>query len=165
MTSSSLQALWLGSDCFKSFHDPAAGLVEVVSNRPASGGHSITLGEGLILSLDEDEQVVHLSLNEDSCVDEPRAPLERPADGREATFAEAEVEPDHPVTCSFDAVRGELRVRFTDRSPDEWGRIGSNLIWLALDNEQRLAGIVVEGVSHDPGGAAQLKWLQEAGGE
>ena len=31
--------------------------------------------------------------------------------------------------------------------------------------EQRLAGIVIEGVSHDPGGAAQLTWLQEMTGE
>jgi hypothetical protein len=160
-----LQVLWSGDDRFKTYHDPDAGLVETVSNRPASGGTSLVLGEGLVLSLDEEEHVVHLSVSVEACADELVVPLERPGDERAAAFAEVEIEPELPVSCSFDPTGGVLRVQFCDRVPGEWGRIGSNLIWLALDGDQRLAGIVIEGVSHDPGGAAQLSWLQEMVGE
>ena len=160
-----VQVLWSGSDCFKAFFDPEAGLVEAVSNKLASGGTSVSLGEGLVLSFDEEEHVVHLSVAVEGCTDELEEPLERPGNERAATFAEVEVEPDVQASCSFDPAAGVLRVRFEERVAGEWGRIGSNLVWLALDGEQRLAGIVIEGISHDPGGAAQLAWLQEMAGE
>lgn len=165
MSAPEVQVLWSGSDCFKAFFDSDAGLVEAVSNRLASGGTSISLGEGLVLSFDEEEHVVHLSVAVAGCADELEEPLDRPGNERAATFAEVEVEPDVPVSCSFDPAAGVLRIRFRERVASEWGRIGANLIWLALDGEQRLAGIVIEGVSHDPGGAAQLAWLQELTGE
>lgn len=165
MTAPLVQVLWSGSDCFKAYFDPDAGLIEAVSNRPASGGTSITLGEGLILSLDEEEHVVHLSVAVAVCTEELEVPLARPGDERAASFAEVEIEPDLPASCSFDPTAGVLRVQFSERVADQWGRIGSNLIWLALDGDQRMAGIVIEGVSLDPGGAAQLTWLQESTGE
>ena len=132
---------------------------------PGSGGTSSTWGGGLVLSLDDEEHVVHLSVNVEACTDELVVPLERPGDERAAAFAEVEIEPELPVSCSFDPTGGVLKVQFSDRVPGEWGRIGSNLIWLALDGDHRLAGIVIEGVSLDPGGAAQLSWLQEMGSE
>ena len=165
LTAPIVQVLWSGGDCFKAFFDPDAGLVEAVSNRPASGGTSVSLGEVVVLSLDEEERVVHLSVGVAACTDELEQPLERPGNERAATFAEVEIEPDLPASCSFDPATGVLRIRFRERAAGEWGRIGSNLIWLALDAEQRLAGIVIEGISHDPGGAAQLIWLQEMTGE
>ncbi len=157
--------MWLGSDCFKAFFDPDAGLVEAVSNRTAIGGVSISLGEGVVISLDDEEHVVHLSVVVAACAGELEDPLDRPGDERAATFAEVEVEPDLPAACFFDPSAGVLKIQFSERVADEWGRIGSNLIWLALDQEQRLAGIVIEGVSLDPGGAAQLTWLQESTSE
>jgi hypothetical protein len=165
LTAPLVQVLWSGSDCFKAYFDPDAGLVEVVSNRPASGGVSLSLGEGLVLSLDDEEHVVHLSVAVAACADELEEPLDRPGNERAATFAEVEIEPDLPASFSFDRPAGVLRVQFRERAANQWGRIGSNLIWLALDEEQRLAGVVIEGVSLDPGGVAQLRWLQESTGE
>ena len=52
---------------------------------------------------------------------------------------------------------------FDGVEPSIWGRLGDNLIWLALDEDARLASIVVEGVSLDPGGKGQLAWLDELG--
>ena len=37
--------------------------------------------------------------------------------------------------------------------------MGKNLLWLALDNEARLAAFVLKGVARDPGGTAQAAWL------
>lgn len=153
--------LWSGSDLVKGYHDPATGWVDLVSNRPAEGGDAHTVGEGFSLARDEAGVFCHLGLDAGQAVD--AAPLERPAEAREAVDAEVEVPTDQAPRWSFDASRGSLCVAFAGVEPAIWGRIGDNLLWLALDEEGVLAGIVFEGVSRDPGGKAQATWLEEVG--
>ncbi len=166
MSPQTLQAYWSAEDSLRTFFDPQAsgtgGVVEIVSNRPASGGVSVELGKdaSIVLSLDDEEHVVHLSFHLSGCSQELTPPLRRPEQVRVANFAEVEVEPELEVECAFDATAGTVQVRFCGREQELWGRIGTSDIWLALDQDQRLAGMLIEGVVDDPGGGAQLAWLQ-----
>ena len=153
--------LWSGRDLVKGYHDPTTGWLDLVSNRPAEGGEAHTVGGGFSLARDEEGAFCHLGLDVAQAVDVP--PLQRPAEMREAVDAEVEVPTDTDPCWSFDAARGSLCVAFPGVSPQIWGRIGDNLLWLALDEEGRLAGLVFEGISRDPGGKAQATWLEEVG--
>ena len=69
--------------------------------------------------------------------------------------------PDARLVGRFDSTEGVLRLRFEGVEPMHWARLGENLIWLAIDEQTRLAAMVIEGVSRDPGGKAQNTWLTE----
>lgn len=153
--------LWKRSDQVKGYHDPTTGWLDLVSNRPAEGGDAHAVGEGFSLAREEAGVFCHLGLDVTQAVAAP--PLERPAEVREAIDAEVEVRTGAAPCWSFDGARGSLCVAFAGVMPRIWGRIGENLLWLALDEEGCLAALVFEGVSRDPGGKAQATWLEEVG--
>lgn len=152
--------LWIGDDLFKGYHDPEGGWLDLVSNRPAEGGEVFTVGEQFSLATDETGVFCHLGVDTRAAGDAP--PLTRPAHARTAVDAEVELAGGAP-RWSFDPGRGSLCVAFEGVEAAEWGRIGDNLLWLALDPDGVLAGLVFEGVSRDPGGRAQATWLEEVG--
>ena len=153
--------LWNGNDLFKGYYDPETGWLDLVSSRPAEGGQAWTVGEEFSLSVDETGAFCHLGLNIESARSE--SPLVRPAEARRAVDAEVEVIEDHAPQCSFDSSAGTLSVRFGGADVLQWGRLGDNLLWLALDDQGYIAGLVFEGVSRDPGGKGQSTWLEEVG--
>ncbi len=153
--------LWNGSDLLKGFFDPKTGWLDLVSSRPSDGGQAFTAGESFSLSVDEGGSFCHLGLDVGEAIDS--APITRPDEVRDALDAEVELPDDRRPTWSFDSTAGSLCVSFEGVEPIVWGRIGDNLLWLALDREGRLAGLVFKGVSRDPGGNGQAIWLDEVG--
>lgn len=153
--------IWNGNDLFKGYFDPESGWLDLVSSRPADGGQAWTVGEGFSLSVDESGAFCHLGLDTQGAGG--AAQVTRPSETREAVDAEVEVLEDHEPQCSFDASAGTLSIRFCGAGVLEWGRLGDNLLWLALDDQGYLAGLVFEGVSRDPGGKGQSLWLEEVG--
>jgi len=159
-----MNALWIGSDLFKAYHDPSTGRIDVVASRFGAQGEALASESGLELYLDEEGTVCAFSLPvgegaPDSGSGLPRRPVECPS----AVEAEVDVALDAAARWSFDPPTGTLRLSFEGIEPERWGRLGDNLVWLALDGEARLAAVVVEGVSRDPGGRGQLAWLDELG--
>jgi hypothetical protein len=154
--------VWNGTDLFKAYHDPDTGWLDLVSSRPAEGGEAWTMGEGFSIGVDEEGNFCHLGVDVGACT-EGTFPT-RPADAPMAVDAEVEVEQAHPPIWSFDAKHGRLSVIFRGVEFQQWGRMGDNLLWLALDEEGRLAALVFEGVSRDPGGRGQATWLSEVRG-
>ena len=153
--------LWSCGDLYKGYFDPRAGWLDLVSSRPAAGGEAHAVGEHFLFSVDEGGAFCHLGLDVGAAQATP--PLERPPEVREALAAEVELPEECTPLWSFDPARGSLCVAFSGVSPALWGRIGDNLLWLALDDGGRLAGLCFEGVSRDPGGKAQETWLEEVG--
>jgi hypothetical protein len=153
--------LWSRNDLYKGYYDPKAGWLDLVSSRPAEGGEAHAVGEKFLFSVDEAGAFCHLGLDMSAALTTPL--LERPAEVREALDAEVELPEESIPTWSVDQARGSLCVAFSGVLPAVWGRIGDNLLWLALDDGGRLAGLCFEGVSRDPGGKAQELWLEDVG--
>lgn len=156
-----MMVIWNGRDLFKGYFDPKTGSLDLVTSRPVDGGEARTIGEGLTVAVDEEGLFCHLGLDVSSV---PETPVfERPADVQEAVDAEVELPEDAAASWSFDSNLGSLCLVFEGVDPAIWGRIGDNLLWLALDDEGTVAAICFEGVSRDPGGKAQATWLEELG--
>lgn len=153
--------LWDGGDLYKGYYDPQTGWLDLVSSRTAEGGQAHSVGETFLLSVDEEGTFCHLGLDVTAGEAEPL--LERPLEAPDALDAEVELLEDRQPTWFFDRSRGTLEVSFGDFGSAQWGRIGDNLLWLALDEEGCLRGFCFEGVSRDPGGKAQAAWLEDVG--
>lgn len=159
-----MNALWVGTDLYKAYHDPKSGRLDVIASRYGAEGEALPGDVGLEIVVDEGGAVCGFSVmvGEDSAPFDPPLP-QRPAECPSAVDAEVDVPEDARARWSFEPRLGTLSLAFEGIEPRQWGRLGDNLVWLALDEDARLAAIVVEGVSRDPGGQGQLAWLDELG--
>ena len=148
------------SHTYKAYHHPGTGVVDLVASVLEQGGVSAELGAGLSVGLGDDDAVQHLSLDLSG---EPgdRPVAERPEQAPSAVVAEVELAEGELPRYRFDASAGTLRISFGELDSSSWARVGRNLLWLAIDEESRLAALVIEGVSKDPKGTAQAAWLEE----
>ena len=80
-----------------------------------------------------------------------------------AISADFELDDSDVMDFLLDSTEGTLRFSFGGRVPQEWARLGENLIWLGIDGDGRLAAMVIEGISRDTGGKAQCAWLAQMG--
>lgn len=151
-----------GRAIHKAFHDPETGTLDLWSAEADGEGHAVAWGDGLVLVADEDGTFAHLSL-EPAALDTATAAPSRPADAARAVEAGVELCPDETPALLFDGTEGTLRLRWGALEPVEWARLGDSLVWLGIDGDARLAALVVEGVSRDPGSRAQATWLAEQG--
>ncbi len=156
-----MYVLWCGSDLFKAYHDPGTHWLDLVSSRSVEGGDAFSVGEDFTLSVDDTGAFCHLGLHAERGGQEELP--ERPDECRSAFDAEVELVETATPRWSLDPATGILRLAFEGIAIQQWGRIGDNLLWLALDDEGRLGAIVFEGVSRDPGGKGQAAWLEEVG--
>lgn len=118
------------------------------------------LGSDMVLYSDPKGTLcqIEVDLNEaTSCETLP----ERPDDCRTAIDVEAELAIEARPTVKFEPSTGVLQLAFEGIEAKTWGRLGDNRIWLALDEDYRLAAMVIEGVSRDPGGAGVATWLSQ----
>ncbi len=152
---------WSGGDLYKGYFDPESGWVDIVSSRPAEGGEAFTVGEGFSLGVDEEGLFCHLGLAVTGVPTESL--LTRPSQVPVAFEAETEIAPSCLPKWAFDPAQGRLTLSFDGIHPEEWGRLGDNLLWLALDGEGRVGGLCFEGISRDPKGRAQAAWLEDVG--
>lgn len=151
-----------GRAIHKAFHDPETGTLDLWSAEADGEGHAVAWGDGLVLVADEDGTFAHLSL-EPAALDTATAAPSRPADAARAVEAGVELCPDEAPALLFDGTEGTLRLRWGALEAVEWARLGDSLVWLGIDGDARLAALVVEGVSRDPGSRAQATWLAEQG--
>ena len=159
-----MDVLWIGSDLIKAYHDPRSDRVDVISSRIGEEGEAWSGESGLAIVVDQGGTFCTLEVPLPACAETgERVELARPDECPSALEADVEVPDGSEARWHFDAARGTLRVVFDGVAAESWGRLGDNLVWLALDDEARLAAIVVEGVSRDPGGAGQAAWLGELG--
>ncbi len=153
---------WDSDHILKAYYDPKTQVLDLLASTICESGRATGLDGALSLGVDEDGLFHHLSLSIDEealTKNLPRRPTESPV----AAQAEVEVMENGGASVVFDSTRGVLCLAFEGVKPTEWARLGANLVWLALDGDGRLGAIVVEGVSTDPGGKAQLAWLAEMG--
>ena len=149
-----------GSHTYKAYHHPGTGVVDLVASVFDDEGIAAELGAGLSIGLGADEDFQHLSL--DLSAEPGDMPVaERPEESPSALSAEVELAEDALPRYRFDASAGSLRISFGDLETSSWARVGRSLLWLAIDEESRIAAIVIEGVSKDPKGTAQAAWLEE----
>lgn len=149
-----------GAHTYKAYHDPGTGVVDLLASVYEEEGVSIELGSGISIGLGGDESVQHMSLDLTGEPGDLPVP-ERPENAPAAVMAEVELEEGATPRYRFDASAGSLRVAFGDLETTTWARVGKNLLWLAIDQQSRLAALVIEGVSKDPKGKAQAAWLEE----
>jgi hypothetical protein len=154
---------WIGSDSVRAYFDPARDVVDCLTDRPSEGGTSWTLDGALALAGDGDDIFCHIVLERAGLAQAAGVP-ERPAECPILERADLELDPSAAPRYHFDSTQGALRIAFEGVEARQWGRLGSNLAWLAIDDDGRLAAIVVEGVSRDSGGRGQLAWLAEVWG-
>ena len=149
-----------GSDSLHAFHDPRTDKVELLSSRQPAGGQALPIGSDLVLYSDPEGTLcqIEVSLNDVAMAE---SLPERPSHCRTALDVEAEVSVSARPTVKFEPSSGVLQLVFEGIEAKTWGRLGDNLIWLALDDDFRLAALVVEGVSRDPGGAGVATWLSK----
>ena len=153
-------AFFDGDLSYKAYHDPDTGVVDLLSSAFVVAGRLGECGGGLSLGLDEEDSVRNLCL--DLAADSGEMPVpERPEDVPIAFTAEVEMLPEATLRHRFDSSSGVLRMAFGDLDAMSWARLGNNLLWLAIDEESRLAALVIEGISRDRGGRAQAAWLDE----
>ena len=158
-----MNVVWIGGDLYKAYYDPEEGRIEVISSRFGTEGAALAPESGVEFVLDDAENVCSMGVQIGE-LELSKAELPpRPDDCETALDAEVEVVESAPFRVSFQPRTGVLVMVFDGGEPSIWGRLGDNLIWLALDEDARLASIVVEGVSLDPGGKGQLAWLDELG--
>lgn len=160
-----MNVLWIGTDLYKAYHDPQTGRIDVLASRYGTEGTALAPEPGLEIVVDEGEAICSIAVQLDAAAPIVSGLPHRPAECLSAVDAEVEVVDDAHARWSFEPQLGVLVVAFDGVEPERWGRLGDNLIWLALDGEARLAAVVVEGVSRDPGGRGQLAWLDELGVE
>lgn len=158
-----MNVLWSGAALYKAYHDPKLGEFVLLSNRDVSEGVSVQIGQALRFDLDGEHVVTHVSLQLSPEPSSSRS-LARPADCGILVDAELELIEDAQPYWRFDPGLGVLEMGLTDSTPCEWGRLGESLVWVAQDEEHCLAGLVVEGISTDPGGLAQARWIEEVCG-
>ena len=156
-----MYVLWIGSDLYKGYHDPRSGRVDVIASRIGTVGRALAVQDFEIV-VDEGGALCNLALEVGDRESSAGLP-ERPATCVSAVDAEVEVVEEAGIRWCFEPRLGTLRVAFDGVEPARWGRLGENLVWLALDAEARLAALVVEGISRDPGGKGQAAWLEELG--
>ena len=156
--------LWDGDHILKAYYDPETATMDLVSSFLAEGGRAAAMDGALSLGVDEEGLFHHLSLSVDPDPPNKEQP-KRPSECPTAARAEVEIVEGGGATVAYDSSAGCLCMAFDGVEAKEWARLGPNLVWLALDEEGRLAALVVEGVSRDPGGKAQMAWLAEMGVE
>lgn len=155
---------WDGELAYKAYHDPETDRVDIVSSGVGGEGEMLTLGEGepsMGFLCEPDGFCSLIELERALAGSRDDLEWSRPDECAVATDAEVEVVAEGTTTWHFDAPTGTLRIRFEAVEPVQWARLGANLLWLAIDAEARLAALVFEGVSRDPGGKAQAVWLSE----
>lgn len=158
-----MNVVWIGGDLYKAYYDPEEGRIEILSSRFGTEGEALAPEPGVDFVLDEGENVCSMGVQVGGLeLSEAELPP-RPGDCETALDAEVEVVESAAFRFSFQPQTGVLVMVFDGVEPTTWGRLGDNLIWLAIDEDARLASIVVEGVSLDPGGKGQLAWLDELG--
>lgn len=151
-----------GGVSHKAFHDPETGTLDLWSAGAGGEGHAMAWGDALVVVGDEDGVFEHLSLEPAALAATSDLPS-RPAEARSAIEAGVELCQDELPSLLLDATEGVLRLRWGDLEPVEWARLGDSLVWLGIDGDARLAALVIEGVSRDPGSKAQAAWLAEQG--
>ena len=151
---------WCGEFMYKAYFDPGTSEIHIHSSRSSEEGTSTDLGESVRLDLDTQGLVSLVTIQTENLV-RPADELQRPADCGIAENAEFEVDETAVPWGRFDATKGTLALGFGTLIPTEWGRMGESLVWIALDEQHRLAGLMLEGVSTDSGGEAQARWLEE----
>lgn len=149
-----------GGRLHKAFFDPEGGTLDLVVEGDHDGGSAVAWGDALCFDLDAVNNIVHLAAEVAEIEAAPKLP-ERPDDCGRAMAAGVTLQPDQPVRGQFDASAGVLRLVFGEAEPKRWARLSENLIWIAIDDDANLAALVIEGISRDPGGKAQLTWLAE----
>lgn len=157
-----MELLWIGSDALRGYHDPDAESLELLSSRRAETGSALVLGPDLAVAVDDEGVFCHLDvgvLARAGALPLPDRPREAPIADEASLEVVATAEP----RWSYDEPDGVLRIAFGELFPEAWARIGDNLVWLAIDDDARLAAIVVEGISRDPGGRARAAWLADVG--
>lgn len=152
-----------GELTYKAYYDPDTSVIDVISNAFEEEGRSDAFGGGLNICVDDEDNICSLSL--DLAGDTGEIPVgDRPEEAPEAYVADVEVVREATPRYRFDPSAGTLRMAFGDLDSLVWARLKRNLIWLGIDDDSRLASMVVEGISRDPGGKAQAAWLQEMAG-
>lgn len=157
-----MDLVWIGAEALRAFHDPDSGALELLSSRRADEGSTWVLDPELSVAVDDDGVFCHLDLGAPARPGTLPLP-ERPRQAPVAEEASVELVPGAEPRWSYDETGGSLAVAFGDVFPESWARLGDNLVWLAIDDDARLAAIVVEGVSRDPAGRARAAWLADAG--
>lgn len=152
-----------GDLTYKAYYDPDTSVIDILSNAFEEEGRSDAFGGGLSICVDDEDNICSLSL--DLTADSGDLPVQdRPEQAPEAFVADVEVLPEQVPRVRYDPSAGTLRVAFGDLDAMQWARLKRNLVWLGIDDDSRLAAMVIEGISRDPGGKAQAAWLQEMAG-
>ena len=149
-----------GGRLHKAFFDPEGGTLDMVVEGEHEGGSAVAWGDALCFDLDDESNIVHMAA-EIAEIEVATELPKRPEDCGQAMAAGVTLRPDQPACGVFDASEGVLCLVFGDAKPHRWARLSENLIWIAIDDEANLAALVIEGISRDPGGKAQLTWLAE----
>jgi len=157
-----MRVVWHGSDLYKAYHDPETGTLDLVASRRAGGGQAVAMGDEFALAVDDSGAFCHLGIDVSKQFTSQEPP-NRPPDAEIAALAEVELMVSAAPRCLFDSTAGSLRLAFGETEVKLWGRVGESLLWLGLSEDGDMAALVFEGISHDPGGKAQVAWLEEVG--
>jgi len=151
------EILFSGEDLYRGYFDPDGRTLEIVSSRDAESGVAWSPANDFLIGVDDEQFFSHaqLAIGAPFEHDVPTPPEGCPV----ARIAETELVDDGAMAWHFDVASGVLTCIFEGAKREIWGRIGPNLLWLALDSEANLAALVLKGVARDPGGAAQAAWL------
>lgn len=146
----------------KAFHDPKNQIIDLWAESAEAEGIAVAFGDALTMVGDDEGVFAHLSLEYGKLSMGDVLP-NRPSECPMAISADFELDDSDVMDFLLDSTEGTLRFSFGGRVPQEWARLGENLIWLGIDGDGRLAAMVIEGISRDTGGKAQCAWLAQMG--
>lgn len=144
----------------KAFHDPLNKTIDLWSGSAEAEGAALAFGEALVVACNDEGVFSHLSLEYGGLSMDSVLPT-RPDECPIATSAEVELDDADALHVLLDPTEGTLRFSFGGRVPQQWARLGENLIWLGIDPDGHLAAMMIEGISRDTGGKAQGAWLAQ----
>ena len=133
-----------------------------MSDRAASDGTAVVVGDSTAIGLDNDQRVcdVEVARLAPSLLVLSSPTLDETVVGE----IETTVEPNNSVQWSVSRQNEAVQVAFgSGHNPVKWHRLGTNRVWLGISDRHELRAVLCRGVAFDPTGQEEARWLDEIG--
>jgi hypothetical protein len=157
-----MKIIWSATNSYRAFaHDNPPGFC-LVSDRAASDGTAVVVGDSTVVGLDINHRVcdVEVARLTPSLLVLSSPTVDETVDGE----IETTVEPSSSVQWSVSREKEAVQVGFgSGHNQVKWHRLGTNRLWLATSDRRELRAVWCMGVAFDPTGQKEARWLDDIG--